>query len=164
MTVKLIEIRDRGTFIAAMAIKLFARDEAERFLLGRAGYAKEQITGLTIGVELVCPVCGYTLGAELAEPFMLKNPNGVACPNKQHDAWLGKRPGIKAYDGQPYILLVKLDGVDAEYDPFQWTIGTMPTAHRWLIAHWDEVRSGDVVDVEFLLGQSSAPKVSERAL
>lgn len=43
MEVKLIEIRDRMTFIAAMAVKLTSRDEAERYLLRRAGYAEKQI-------------------------------------------------------------------------------------------------------------------------
>jgi hypothetical protein len=43
MTVKLFEIRDAATFIAAMATQLRSRDEAEFYLLRRAGYSKEQI-------------------------------------------------------------------------------------------------------------------------
>ncbi len=34
--------------------------------------------------------------------------------------------------------------------------------HTWLIDHFDEIESGAVVDVEFILGEKPAPKVSER--
>jgi len=39
---------------------------------------------------------------------------------------------------------------------------TMLEAHRHVAAHWNELQSGDVVDVEFILGETAAPKVSER--
>lgn len=40
METKLIEIRDRATFIPALAIRLESRTEAERYLLARAGYGR----------------------------------------------------------------------------------------------------------------------------
>lgn len=42
MFVKLFEIRDVGTFIPMISINLSEENEAERFLLSRAGYGKEQ--------------------------------------------------------------------------------------------------------------------------
>lgn len=39
MTAKTIEIRDRGTFVPALAIRLEPTNEADRYLLGRAGYS-----------------------------------------------------------------------------------------------------------------------------
>lgn len=45
MDIKLIEIRDRGTFIPAMAIRLRNRTPEEFFLLRRAGYGAEEIGG-----------------------------------------------------------------------------------------------------------------------
>jgi hypothetical protein len=39
---------------------------------------------------------------------------------------------------------------------------THRVAHDHIRQHWDELRDGDVIDVEFILGRSSAPKVSER--
>jgi len=112
MDVKLIEIRDRATFIPAMAVRLFARDEEELYLLRRSGYAEVQVTDA--GVE-------------------------------------------------PYVVLCTLDGVEAHYDPFEWqNRRTMTTVHQHLIAHWNEVTSGDVVDVEYLLNEVREPKVSER--
>lgn len=38
MEVKLLEVRDHGTFMPVIAIRLSAANEAERWLLGRAGY------------------------------------------------------------------------------------------------------------------------------
>ncbi len=114
MEVKLIELRDSATFMPMMAIKLRNRDEAEFYLLRRAGYGAEQIGG---------------------------------------------RDG----DVEPYIIFMKLDGVEAQYDPYAWSskARTVPIAHQWLIEHWNDVKSGDVVDVQFILGETPAPKRSE---
>ena len=38
MNVKLLEIRDRATFIPAIAIQLGSRSEEERWLLSRSGH------------------------------------------------------------------------------------------------------------------------------
>ena len=40
MTSKIIEIRDRGTFIPALAIRLGSPNEAERYLLARSGFGR----------------------------------------------------------------------------------------------------------------------------
>jgi hypothetical protein len=38
----------------------------------------------------------------------------------------------------------------------------MPVSHNYIIDHFDELADGDVVDVEFILGEKPAKKVSER--
>lgn len=38
MEVKLFEVRDKGAFIAVIAIKPGSRNEAERYLMARSGY------------------------------------------------------------------------------------------------------------------------------
>lgn len=40
MHAKLFEIRDRGTFVVAMAVRLKSRSEEERYLLARAGFGR----------------------------------------------------------------------------------------------------------------------------
>jgi hypothetical protein len=65
------------------------------------------------------------------------------------------------------IVLMHLDSCKATNDPYEWTalgLGprTMPVAHNYVIAHFDEIKDGDVVDVEFILGETSKPKISER--
>ena len=116
MDVKLFEVRDSGTFIPVMAIRLTYRDSVERFLLHRAGYANEQ-----------------------------------TAPHSEH---------------QPYIVLWPLIGGHCTYDCFDWPgrARTYPQAHRWLISNWNKVSSGDVIDVEFILGETAAPKPSERMI
>ena len=43
MEIKSLEIRDRATFIPALAIRFGARDERDRFLLARAGFGNMPI-------------------------------------------------------------------------------------------------------------------------
>lgn len=121
MIVKAIEIRDRGTFIPALSIKMVPvsdweanvserMSDSERYLLRRAGYGFEE----------------------------------------------------------PCVVLCRMEcsGVDrnATYDPYSWGGGarTMPVAHDYIIKHFDELESGTVVDVEFILGETKESKKSER--
>jgi hypothetical protein len=111
MTAKTIEVRDRGTFIPMLAIGLDSTNEADRYLLARAGY------------------------------------------------------GVTPEEQDRYVLLARIDGGEGKIqcDPYDWgtSARTVPVAHRWLIEHFDEIASGAVVDVEFILGETSQPKVSE---
>jgi hypothetical protein len=114
MIAKLIEIHDSGTFIPALAVRLEPADEAERYLLARAGY----------GVE----------------------------PETQGG----------------YVLLLRLE--DDHYSPESHGLGarTMIVAHRELIrlagygVEFDALESGEVVDVQHILGETTEPKLSER--
>lgn len=64
---------------------------------------------------------------------------------------------------EPYVLLTKLDGdVHTEYDPYAWGNRTWTTTHDYIIKHWDTLESGQVIDVEYILGEAGAPKDSER--
>lgn len=113
MEVKMFEIRDRGTFIAAMAIRLGSRNEAERFLLSKSGYGKH------------------------------------------------------TEDHAQYVVLCKIDGSDfgAQYDPWSWgSCRTMPQAHNHIHCNWDRLQSGQVIDVEYILGERETPKTSEKEL
>ena len=110
MEAKTIEVRDRGTFVPVLAVRLDPAGEADRYLLARAGY----------GTELI--------------------------------------------DQERYVILIRIEGkMEAHYDPIDWgsQTRTMPTAHQHLIDHWDEIESGGVIDVEFILGETDEPKRSE---
>ncbi len=67
-----------------------------------------------------------------------------------------------------YVLLWRIAGEvhEATCDPYQWPgnpgVRTLPQAHQHIIDNWIELESGDVIDVEFILGETDAPKVSER--
>lgn len=108
MECKALEIRDAGTFIAALAVDMNPSNPNQRYLLRRCGYA---------------------------------------C------------------DARPNVIVTRLDGNGrATNDPYGWTDGarTFPVAHKWIIEHWHTLRDGDVVDVEFILGERATPKPSER--
>lgn len=84
------------------------------------------------------------------------------------DAHAGQRYLLRrcgyACDGRPNIILTRLDGSNAKAtnDYFAWGGRTWPVAHRYIIEHWDRLKDGDVVDVEYILGERSEPKKSER--
>lgn len=67
-------------------------------------------------------------------------------------------------DKRPNVLITHLsgDGSKASNDPYYWGGRTMPVAHNYIIEHWHELKDGDVVDVQFILGETKAPRVSER--
>jgi hypothetical protein len=64
----------------------------------------------------------------------------------------------------PLVFFGRLEGGECRYDPFQWDCSsrTVPEAHRYVAAHWEELTSGDVIDVEYILGEKDTTKVSER--
>ena len=63
-----------------------------------------------------------------------------------------------------FILLSTLTGGvgRAVCDPYDWGCHTLTVAHSYIAERWNDLRTGDVVDAEFVRGESSAPKSSER--
>lgn len=99
MTTKTLEIRDRGTFVPALAI---------------------QVSG--------------------------------------DDGYLMRRAGFES----PMVYLVMLSTERVKYDPYGWNDRTMRAAHLCIAEHFAELSDDDVVDVQFILGETSEPKASER--
>lgn len=93
------------------------------------------------------------------------NPQrGNGFEQTQAQRYLLRRVGY-ACDGVPNVILTRLEGRgDATNDPYFWTVSsrTMQTAHAWIIEHWADLSDGAVVDVEFILGETPKPKLSER--
>lgn len=86
------------------------------------------------------------------------NSNGI-----EGQRYLLRRCGYPC-DGQPNITITRLsaDGTPAWNDPYAWGGRTFPVAHNYIIENWERLNDGDVVDVEFILGETQAPKRSER--
>lgn len=103
--IKFLEIRDKGTFIPAVAIDCsMSGNSFDDYLLSRAGYGSTRC-----------------------------------------------------------ILLTSLQGGrEANYDPYDWGDRTWKIAHHYIEAHWDEIADAEVIDVEFILGESTQQKDSER--
>jgi GH43 family beta-xylosidase len=107
METKLFEVRDRGTLIPVIAIRLGAGNESERYLLARVGY------------------------------------------------------GTTKEEQEDYVLYAGLEYFNMQGDPYKQTNRTRHVSHKYIREHWDELSSGDVIDVEFILGETTEKKESE---
>ena len=78
--------------------------------------------------------------------------------------WLLRRSGYGNGEGRDYVYLIDLQTGEGQYDPYEWGYcpRTLHEAHRYIIAHFDELQTGDVVDVEYILGESATKKTTER--
>lgn len=112
METKLFEVRDRGTFLPVLCVKLEPVNEPDRYLLAMAGY------------------------------------------------------GLRQEKQAQYILMGKLQTGDLKCTSSDHagypTVRTLPMAHHHIQKHWEKLTSGDVIDVEFILGEVAEPKISQR--
>lgn len=124
MMVKLLELRDVGTFIPLLCVDM------------------------NPDMEVACA------DEEVAEASTVTH---------RSQRYLLRRCGYPC-DGRPNIAITHLgcDGGPVSNDPHSWGGRTRPVAHDYIIKNWDTLKDGDVVDVEFILGETPAPKVSER--
>lgn len=63
--------------------------------------------------------------------------------------------------GSHLVMMQSLLGKVSNYDYVSWGDRTLQLAHKYIQENWDSLSSGDVVDVEYILGESDKPKVSE---
>jgi hypothetical protein len=106
METKILEIRDRGTYLPVMATKMYSDNEIEWH------YLRDQ---------------GYPMDGSL-------------------------------------IVVCKLTGCKSHYDKYKWdsTSRTMIIAHGFIEENYDSLKSGDVVDVEYILGETKTKKRPQR--
>jgi len=76
----------------------------------------------------------------------------------ESNSYLLRRAGY----GDPLILLTRLQGGKACYDLYDWGNRTMQFAHAYIEKNFDKLETGAVIDVEFILGETTEPKKSER--
>lgn len=91
------------------------------------------------------------------------NVGGEAVGNEiEARRYLLRRLGY-ACDGRPTILFTHAGGGHrAHTDPYYWADRTFKVAHDYVEKNWDALADGDVVDVEYILGETTVKKVSER--
>lgn len=104
MKIKLLEVRDRGTFLPIMAISTEPDNNEQGYLLRRVGFN-----------------------------------SGEA------------------------VIIARLSGEGhSSADAYHWGDRTMSTAHHYIDQHFHELKDGDVIDVEFIKGETKTIKSSER--
>ena len=87
--------------------------------------------------------------------------NGIVSHIPEPDHYLIRRSGW--IENQMFTYVMKLSSSEIHFDPCRWGDSrTMINAHKYIQEHWDELESGDVVDVQFILGETEEPAVSDR--
>jgi len=89
-------------------------------------------------------------------PVMAVSTQASADP--QH--WLLRRAGYSV--DSDCILLCRLNGGPCHYDPYEWGDRTFMVAHNYIRDNWASLKDSDVVDVQFILGETTTPTDSER--
>lgn len=82
----------------------------------------------------------------------------------EHFLWGRAGYGRDAGTQKSYLLLCDMSeppGV-IQYDRFAWDNRTLKVAHDYIAAHWETLESGQVIDIEHVLGETREPKLSER--
>lgn len=77
-----------------------------------------------------------------------------------------QRKALRTYgypcDGRPNIMLTHVNGGKyANNDPYYWGDRTYAIAHNYITENWDKIQESDVIDVEFINGETKEIKFSE---
>jgi len=102
---------------------------------------------------------------EVRDTFTFLTVIAIRCgSHNEQERYLWSRAGYgrEAEQQANYVLLSKLTGGDIKYNPLTWGDRTMGCAHAYIRNFWDELKTGQVIDVEYILGESDTPKESER--
>ena len=85
-------------------------------------------------------------------------------PVNEAQRYLLRRDGYRGTVDERCIILIKPQCSGVAYDCYDWPASprTIPRAHDYIAQHWHELKDGDVIDVEFILGERSTKKTSER--
>lgn len=89
----------------------------------------------------------------------------VSDSNSEQENYLLRRA---SYSYIPLTLLARSNSIlscreQATYNPYEWSRGrTMSIAHEYINANWEQLASGDVIDVQHILGEIETKKESER--
>ena len=69
--------------------------------------------------------------------------------------------GMLERDQRKFVLFGRESDLRLRYDIGSWRDRTLTTAHQYIHDHWDELTTGQVIDVEFILVELISPKVSD---
>jgi hypothetical protein len=84
-------------------------------------------------------------------------------PENEAQRYLMRRDGWSCTADEHCVMVIRTHSHSAMHDPYDYgrETRTMPEAHKYIEKHWDELVDGDVIDVEFILGETRAKKQSE---
>ncbi len=79
--------------------------------------------------------------------------------NTKREDYLLRRMGFNLYGSD--IQINSFKGC-THTDLYEWNDRTYQNAHKYIEDHWVELETGDVIDVEFILGETKTKKISEQ--
>lgn len=84
--------------------------------------------------------------------------------DNESQRYLLRRDGYRADSDEHWIILIDAQCRAVAYDWPYWPANprTKRVAHKYIHDNWAVVNDGDVIDVEYILGESQVPKTSER--
>ena len=85
-----------------------------------------------------------------------------SCLLSGQDEWNLRSAGWGIDQHPIYVLKLQGERVGAHCEPYGWQDRTMTAAHEHIQSKWDELESGDVLDVRFIIGETDAPCSSDR--
>lgn len=84
-------------------------------------------------------------------------------PDNEAQRYLLRRDGYRGDDTERCIIMIDAQCRGVAYDCYDWKdTRTKRTAHHYIADNWAYLKDGDIVDVEYIAGESKAPKISER--
>jgi hypothetical protein len=85
-------------------------------------------------------------------------------PDNEAQRYLLRRDGYVGDESEQCIILIAAQCRKVSYDPYDWPQNprTYRVAHDYIARHWAALKDGDVIDVEFILGETDVCKTSER--
>ena len=89
--------------------------------------------------------------------------SAVSSYDSKIEAYHMHRNGF-AVPGASQVFVTRLNDGQTQYDPYGWPSGlgrTMYEAHEYIQEHFNELPSGAVIDVEYILSETKEPKESE---
>lgn len=84
-------------------------------------------------------------------------------PDNEAQRYLLRRDGYGFSGYESCIIMINSGCRGVQNDPYHWDDArTKLAAHDFIQQNWNDLSDGDVIDVEFILGESTTKKTSER--
>lgn len=81
-------------------------------------------------------------------------------PANAQEHYLLRRLGFDL-NKHPVVVHVTTPDGSSQNDPIAWGGSTMSYAHYYIEEMWDSLQSGQVIDCEYIRGETDTPKQSE---
>lgn len=82
-------------------------------------------------------------------------------PENEYQRWLLRRDGYSGNASESCVIVIKPQCNGVSYDSYSWGDRTMNVAHAYIERNWETLLDGEVIDVQYILGETSTKKISE---